>query len=127
MALSFRGQSFPGIHGELKFSPWEPQVIRTQYFGVEGQSEIRGSRGGRDIMCESFWANSYSTAAALEAAIESINRDCPINGRLVTSGAIARTEENCTLNGIVIKKGPLYSVAWGWWATVEISWRQLSK
>ncbi len=127
MALSFRGVQWPGVHGELKFANFDTQVLRQQYFGVEGESEIRGYRGGRDIVCESFWFNSYSTAAQLLAAIETINKDAPINGRLVTTGTIARTEENCTFNGIVIKQGPLFSAYHGWWAMVDISWRQLKK
>ena len=129
MALAFRSVAIPGLHGELKFSPWDVQVSRTQFFAVQGESELRGDRGGRDIKVESIWYSAptgYTTAAQLEAAIELLNKDCPINGTLAETGAISRTLQRCTLMGVAIKLGPLPSAHLGWWAQVEIMWRQLA-
>lgn len=126
MAVTFRSALIPGLPGEPKIDPWDVQVARTQFFAVQGESELRGDRGGRSITWPWFWYASYTTAAQLEAAIELLNKDCPINGTIVETGAISRTLQRCTLMGIAIKKGPLPSSHLGFWAEVEIMWRQLA-
>lgn len=126
MGLAFRSVAIPGTHGELQVSPWGVQVARTQYFGVEGESEITGERTGRDIVVESWWHSSYQSAAALQTAIDNFNKDVPINGTLVESGTISRTFARCTLMGVFVKRGPIPSNSIGWFAIVEIRWRQLA-
>lgn len=76
-------------------------------------------------MVEGVWKNSYSTAVALEQAIEVLNRTAPINGTIARTGPINDSYPNCTLMGATIKLGPLPSTQHGWWAIVEIRWRQL--
>lgn len=126
MALAFRSVAIPGTHGPLQISPWGVQVARTQYFGVEGESEITGERTGRDIVVESWWHASYVTAAALQTAIDNFNKDVPINGTLVEAGNVNRTFDRCTLMGAFIKQGPIPPSTIGWFAIVEIRWRQLA-
>lgn len=125
MALAFRSTTIPGTHGPIKFGNWGVQNVRTQYFGLEGTSELRGERTGREIVIESWYHNSFATAAALEAALEVLNQSVPTNGKLVQTGTIARTLQRCTFEGGTITSGPLYDVRIGWWAEVTFRWYQL--
>lgn len=127
MALAFRSASIPGTHGEMQFGQWEVQVSRTRFNSVKGVSEQRGERGGRTITFESWWHNAYATAALLEAAVELLSKDCPINGDLVETGTMSRTFTRCTLEAIVIKRGPIYGgSSFGWFYIVEFHFFQLS-
>jgi hypothetical protein len=125
MALTFRGTAIPGTHGRMQFGNWGVQAVRTTYFGLAGTSELRGERTGRELVMESWFHNSFATAALLEAAIETLNRSMLTNGKIVQTGAIARTLQRCTFEGIKITDGPLPSNTIGYWAQVEIRWFQL--
>ncbi|MES2793209.1 MAG: hypothetical protein V4719_26605 [Planctomycetota bacterium] len=125
MPLTFRGTPIPGLHGRPKFGPWGVQLTRTTYFGLEGESEIRGERTGRDIVMESVFYNSFVSGEQLENAIETLNKNVPTNGKIVQTGAINRTLQRCTFEGITMKGSPLPDNKIGWWVEVEIRWRQL--
>jgi hypothetical protein len=125
MPISFRGQFIPGVYQQPKMAPWAVQVARTHYFGVAGESEIRGERGGRNLDFEGMWYFAYESAELLQADIEGLNSQAPINGTIVRTGPITDSFPNCTLMGVTIKQGPLPSTQYGWWAMVDISFRQL--
>lgn len=125
MALTFKGLTIPGIHGQLKLGNWGTQMSRTSYFGVVGTSELRGERTGREITLESLYYASFATGAQLEAALEVLNQQIMRNGKLVQTGTISRTLQRCTFEGAKVTKGPLPNASLGWWAEVEFRWFQL--
>lgn len=126
MTIKFRSATIPGTHGEIKLGAWGIGVSRTEYNGVTGVSEQRGERRGRTITWDAIWHNSYLTAALLEAAIENLAKDAPINGKIEETGAITRNFERCTLEAIELLRGPLPSVQVGYWREVRFHFFQLA-
>lgn len=127
MALKFRSATIPGLYESLQLGEWGVQAARTQYHGQEGESEIRGSRAGRDITVKGVWHNSYLSAATCNAAIEALNRQAPINGKIERTGLIVDSHQNCTLISVIKLLDPVYSNKYGYWTQVQIRWRQLGE
>src|ERR1051326_8279164 len=87
MALSFNGTSIPGKALPFRREARATQLKRTHFFGVNGESEIVGRTGGRQIIVP-YWifdANGrFPNIRTLEGFI-----DGTLNGTLaLTNGAL---------------------------------------
>lgn len=63
--LVFNNQQIYGTHWALIPSAPDLQLKTTKFMGVNGESAIRGGRGGREISCHICIHNSFATARAL--------------------------------------------------------------
>lgn len=132
MAITFRGTSIPGIHGEILTPAPEPLRSEVMTMGLRGATEVRGQTGARDFTFEHTLFNSYSTSSACNDAIVNLEALVNTNGSLVETGNISRTFGNCTLISVRRILGPIpvtgassasgYS---GWMAVIELTFRQL--
>ena len=128
MAITFRGTSINGTHGEILAKPWDLDAVRTHFQSVIGESEIQGQRGGRMIVIPEMWLHgNYLSSSTAAAAIETINRMIGMNGSLVESGTISRTHRNCTLEGFEVERGPIYDGAIKWFVIGSLVFRQLGE
>jgi hypothetical protein len=134
MAITFRGTSIPGIHGEIL--PPAPEALRSETVtaGTRGATEVRGQTGARDFVVEVTLYNSYSTSSACNTAIVNLEALQNTNGSLVETGLISRPFGNCTLLSVRRLRGPIPvsgstsispSTYTGWMATLELTFRQL--
>lgn len=124
--LSLAGLQFHGVHGEILPAPFDFPIKRFKAFGVIGESEIQGGLGGRDLLTEIWLHNSYSSAANLESAINSLHSYSGHHGTLTETGTVSRTWKNCTFIGYAQKRGPIYSQKLGWFSIGDLLFRQLS-
>lgn len=132
MAITFRGTSIPGIHGEILTPAPEPLRSEVRTMGLRGATEVRGKTGARDFTLEHTLFNDYSTSSACNTAIVNLEALVNTNGSLVETGAIERTFGLCNLVGVRRIRGPIpctgassisgYS---GWMAVLELTFRQL--
>ena len=132
MAITFRGTSIPGIHGEILTPAPEPLRSEVSTMGLKGATEVRGQTGGRDFTFQHTLFNGYTTSSACDSAIVNLEALQNTNGSLVETGLISRTFRNCTLISVRRTRGPIpvtgassvsgYS---GWMATLELTFRQL--
>jgi len=132
MAITFRGTSIPGIHGEIL--PPAPEPLRSEVAtaGTRGATEVRGQTAAREFQVNVTLFNSYSTSSACNTAIVNLEALQNTNGSLVETGLISRTFGNCTLVSVRRLRGPIpvsgassvsgYS---GWMAELELTFRQL--
>ena len=132
MAITFRGTSIPGIHGEILTPAPEPLRSEVMTMGLRGATEVRGKTGARDFTLEHTLFDSYSTSSACDTAIVNLESLVNTNGTLVETGLVSRTFANCTLISVRRMRGPIpvtgassasgYS---GWMAVLELTFRQL--
>lgn len=132
MAITFRGTSIPGIHGEILTPAPEPLRSEVMTMGLRGATEVRGKTGARDFTLEHTLFDSYSTSSACDTAIVNLESLVNTNGSLVETGLVSRTFANCTLISVRRMRGPIpvtgassasgYS---GWMAVLELTFRQL--
>lgn len=132
MAITFRGTSIPGIHGEILTPAPEPLRSEVMTMGLRGATEVRGKTGARDFTLEHTLFDSYSTSSACDTAIVNLESLVNTNGSLVETGLVSRTFANCTLISVRRMRGPIpvtgassasgYS---GWMAVIELTFRQL--
>lgn len=99
MALTFGGTSFVGTHGAVIAAPSQLQLSRTKFWGVNGESEIVGYRGGRSIQAE-LWIHSsgYTTAEQVFNELQAMDAAIGTNADLVDTG-ISRIWYSCTFMG----------------------------
>jgi hypothetical protein len=134
MAITFRGTSIPGIHGEILTPAPEPLRSEVQTMGLRGATEVRGQTGARDFTFEHTLFNGYASSSDCETALVNLEALTNTNGSLVETGLISRTFANCTLMTVRRVRGPIpvtgassasgYS---GWMAVIELTFRQLRK
>ena len=99
MALTFDNLPVAGTHGPVLTLPPALQTKRTKFFGVKGESEIRGERGGRYIYTDIWLHDEYTSAAELATIIDELDVAVGTHGDLDVSGEVPRTYENCTFEG----------------------------
>lgn len=124
MAFTFDSLVVPGKTGAVKPGVWSVTATETGYMGVEGVSRIEGARGGRDLTCDHWLCNSYSTAAAADTALKTLEKKILKNATLVDS--LGRSFGNCTLLEVHIQTGPVNSPPLAWMYVLQLKWRQLT-
>jgi hypothetical protein len=137
MALGFNGQFIRGTHGKIQESPPAIQVVRSQFFGLRGESEIRGEQGGRDLECWIYLHNNYTTANLLSAELIRLAGLVGVNSSLdVSGGPILDTYDDCTFEGffpLPFDESGNYMLPdvartldtnGGWFARGTLRWRQ---
>ncbi len=100
MAITFAGQSFPGI--VLPYSPDPPQSksIQRSFMGVAGESFIQSPPGGRLIAVPMWVYGGYRIIDALTLYIESLDRLIDEVGTLTITNAVgAETFTDCAFKG----------------------------
>lgn len=132
MPLSHNGST---IFGEVQAPVYAPPALQTKrvkYWGVVGESETRGQRGGRMISIRLLYHNQHSTVATIQAALKALNDRVGEFGDLVLTGAGARTFRHCTFEGFQIEVGPLPGPVFGadppdsgWFAIGTLTFYQL--
>lgn len=132
MALTFKGTSIPGIHGDLIAPSPEVQRTETATSGLRGISELRGELTGGEFVVNVTLFNSYSTAAACYSAIAALRNLQGKNGTLAETGNRTFSEANVTLVDVALNRGPIpctgastvsgYS---GWMAELQLRFRRL--
>lgn len=129
MSLIHAGYSFPGSTGDLKLSMPDLQVVRRQFFGVKGTAELRGSRGGRQILVPEYWFfNSYGTVSSLLTALNTLDSKVGNHGTLTEGGNVSRTFQNVTFDGFEVNEGPLQAIGatfTGWYVIGTLHFFQL--
>src|SRR5262245_49049366 len=81
--MNIDGNNYYGTHGPLLVPSPEVQIVRAKFWGVNGMSEIRGGRGGRELICHSWVHNEFLTNDALTAYLRTLNNTAgQINGTL---------------------------------------------
>ena len=131
--LNFRGD-IPGTHGPFQTDPPRLQVTRTKYFGLVGEEEIVGKRGGRtvdyDILLHS---PGFTSAQSLTAFLEYLDTLVGVNDVLVETGTVQRVFVDCTFEGFVPKggmlpdsAGTLETTAGTWFIPGVLRWHQLT-
>lgn len=132
--LTFNG-AIDGTHGPVTMEPPLLHSKIVKFWGVNGETELRGGRGGRILECRIWLHNGYSTYRALGRELESLDRRVGTHGTLTIrgNGGYQRQFRNCTFLGFTPDglpgSGPVRDVAGtldgGWWIAGTLRWRQL--
>jgi hypothetical protein len=132
MALTFKGTSIPGIHGDLIAPSPEVQRTETATSGLRGISELRGELNGGEFVVNVTLFNGYSNAAAVYSAIATLRNLQGKNGALVESGNRSFSESNVTLVDVALNRGPMpcngastVGTFTGWMAELQLRFRRL--
>lgn len=121
-----------GTHGAPMFDAPALQRKTVKFWGLIGEGELVGQRGGRWIDVFIWLHGNYTSAAALTRELESLDRMVGRHGDLVITGSYSRRFRNCTFDGFTPageRGGPIRDVAGtldgGWWTAGNLRWRQL--
>lgn len=139
MTFQFNGFLFPGINEKMDVDPPEFPRVRTTYWGLHGESEIRGGRSGRTIRLRTLLRsidNPYQTYEDLAEVLYQLERLVGEHGELTIlnlDNGLTRTFANTTFEGFVAgpeqSDGPLPDVAGalggGWWIRGVATWHDL--
>lgn len=127
MALAHNGTSIPGSHESLQLAAAELPIVRSRYFGLAGETEIVGARGGRAISVRLVLHNGYSNAAACLTALDTLLGRQGEHGTLAETGNLTRDFANTTLKSVTLEQGPLppSGTISGWFALCTLQFRQL--
>lgn len=100
MPLQFNNVDIPGICMPPSIGTPAVDVVRTKFKGVNGDSEIRGGRGGRMIEYPvAIFDTAFSSFASVQAFLDKLDSLVCTNGTLKESGTITRTWKDCTFEG----------------------------
>jgi len=104
--LSFNGQQFPcgELHSTLHKHSYEILTTRTNFWGLDGVSEIFGEAISPEIIEADVWLYEGFTydengMGALLAYLEELDLRRGENGILQQSGLITKQFHNCTFEG----------------------------
>jgi len=138
MPLIFASKPFPGSnHAPQTVSP-SLEVVRTKFFGVRGESEIRGVFGSRPIQYYHwiFDGNALRTYASIVAFLEALDKQVGTNDTLIeqartgnSSLTTIETFENVTFDGYQ-RVGPILqdaagTLGGGFWVPLLTNWTQI--
>lgn len=131
MGLEFNGLQIPGLFGQVQIGGRLAQVQRTKFWGVNGESEIRGGWGSRPIIIQHTLYGDYQNNAQAMAFLEQLDSMTAKNGALRLSNAVvSKTFYDCTLDGVEKPMLPMKDVAGtldgGYWADITLHFTQLS-
>lgn len=109
MSIRFNGTELTGSHGNVVPEPPRGHVIRRKFWGLHGESETRGGRGGRNIVIPFWMHDGYDSREAAIAGLEDLDELVNTHGDLVVTGedGAARTFPDCTFEGFTISEGPI--------------------
>lgn len=134
MAINFGQLAMPGTHGPILTTPPQIQVVRRKFFGIQGESEIYGSNGGRILTTHIWLHNRLTSKQAIVALLETLDAGVGQHADLViTTPGIPRTFKHCTFEGFTMdEKGPLPDETGSldgatpsWWCEGVLQWYQL--
>lgn len=138
MAITFQPLNIRGTHGPVVYEPPGHQSKIVKYWGLHGERELTGGRGGRMLRCHITLHAKHLTRKALEAAVSLLNRNVGAHGTLEVRLADGTSDRfaDCTFLGFQPdgdpsgRTGPLKDEAGtldgGWWIQGTLHWRQLS-
>lgn len=139
MTFQFLGLLFPGINERTEYDPPATANVRTGYWGLHGESEIRSGRRGRQIKLRTVLrseAQPYQTYEDLAAVLYQLETMVNEHGELSIfnlDNGVSRTWPNCTFEGFQLGQnaddGPLPDVGGamggGWWVRITCTWYDL--
>lgn len=113
--LTFDGLRLPGLHAAPQIGPPQVEAVRTKFFGIAGESEIRGQPGGRPIQyaCWVFDAQKFRTAADLYAFLDTVDDIVDRHGKLVeddANGQLLQSFAHVTFDGFQRLGAPVRDV-----------------
>lgn len=130
MALSHGGFGFFGTttHNDvLPTGPHDVSDVHAKFFGVIGESELRGEPGGRWLQCK-MTLRGYSTAQLLISDFNTINSKVnKLTGTLTVTGNLAATYVNCSFKGATREKIIHDAATGNYLCDIMLRWRQLKK
>lgn len=139
MTVRFNQWVIPGINEKLDFDPPAMPVVRTSYWGLHGESEIRSGRGGRHIRLRLLIRDlevPFESFDALLVMLDQLEALVGEHGQLTIENldnGLTRSWERCTFMGFQPgpepTDGPLPDVAGamggGWWIRGVATWYDL--
>lgn len=141
--IEHNGNFFWGTHDSPVFTNPEFQSVRTKFFGVKGESEIRGETGGRIITIHVRLHNRWSSSDSLMSFLDNVDEWTGEHGDLrITNtgfpfiGGVPRVYPSCTFEGFSKDPsdygGPLPDLVGlldgnvpSWWIMGTLQFRQL--
>jgi hypothetical protein len=108
MGLTIDGNVINGTVLKFNLQPPETQVRRTHFWGVKGESEIRGDTGARTFIIP-MWLHPFATHRDISDYITfHLNETLFMkHGTLVVnSGVDIAPIENCTFEGAFLRSNP---------------------
>jgi hypothetical protein len=142
MTLKFSGKTIQGTHTAPQVQPGDLHRRAFQHFGVVGETEIIGDRGGRTIAVEIWLHNDYSYNE-LQNALDDLEHLRGSHGTLEVDGRpqvdnVRQTFKSCTLlaveplpfhgaqtTDVVQDTGGTVGEADSWIANIRLMFRQL--
>lgn len=132
--LTFAGRQFVGTAESPRWTPPEPHVKTTKYWGLVGEGELNGFRGGRDIFVPCVIHGNLSMGA-LEQLLKQADALVGTVGFLQIKNSQAGyffQRPNCSFRGFSPDQsengGLVYSATGGirgWWCRGVMHFRQL--
>lgn len=127
MTISHKGFTFTGVAEDVIFGEFERSPQYTSAFGVAGTSVIDSNRMRRPFTVRVYVYGGFSTAALLEAFLNTIDSKIGQVGTFVDTGNIARSIRDVEFCGATREQGPLPTAPTGGWiAVVNLLFMQLS-
>jgi len=138
MSVQFKNLTAYGTHGPVVTEPPARQRRIVKYWGLHGEREIDGGRGGRMLRIEITVHNRYASRQSLQLALDLADRIVGHYGTLAVRLADGTTKQyqHCTFEGFQPhgdprgRTGPLKDEAGtldgGWWIQGTLHFRQLS-
>lgn len=139
--ISFAGTDIPGTHESPVRAVPNLQKLRSEFFGVIGESELTGGRKGRAITIRILIHNRYSQSGALMQFLFTLDQLVGTNGVLQIQngpyGGVQATYPACTFEGFANDSSPdagplpdmtgaLDGSAPSWWIQGTLNFYQLN-
>jgi len=122
--LVHAGFTFPGIEQGLVFGTPEPRNQKNEVFGLKGATVLDGGYSTREITCEMWLFDDYSTTGQFNAKLRAITEHVNVTGTLVDS--LGSTFEDVQF----LRQEPvgklLYSNELKWWKHIRLIFEELS-
>ena len=115
MSIKFDEVTIAGANGAPRIGSYQVQTMRRYYYGLIGQTEIRGGRGGRPIAIDMWIFNSFDNYQAVIDYIDT-NIYYNIGARTGTLVLLGDTLNNynfpeCTLDSFEYTITPFEDIA----------------
>lgn len=133
--VTFNGAPLYGTVLDFGTSPPRLQSRLVKYWGLQGEAELRGEGGGREIFCRMIVHEEYGSYAALAADLKrwDVRASQHNNGIFKienSNNGVTESWKNCTFLGLERLTGPgmgpLYDVAgtldggWLWHVVIRV-------
>lgn len=133
--LTFAGRTLAGTPEQPKWTAPQAHVRTIKLWGLIGEGELNGFRGGRDIFVPCVIHKNLTSYAALDALLKQADAMVGTVGALLitnTDVGFSFSRPNCSFRGFTpdqsAEAGPVYSPTGpitGWWVRGVLQFRQL--